>query len=350
MRERIVSNLDQAPAMSRVLVDTDLNFASDDFQALLLLLSDERLQISGLSCAAGNTFAEEVLVNILAVAGLCGLQAVPIAAGIGHEYFQPRRVDAQQRLADGRTNFIGSHGKASRPRLVPRDHQLSGNVHSNLSEILLQDAAITTIVCLAPLTNLATALDSLSEDRRRSLTLWIMGGNIELNSADPKIDFNFWYDPVAASSIMQSGCNALLFPYETCRKLRSDPELASNVQSPRQRLSRVFSEDFGRLIRQHGPTMPLCDHLVALALMDNDIMVDAKPATVDVVQSGSYAGGCVTSWNSRSSINIVTDIDAKRAATALLSKLDGLEGRATGDVSHFLESLPYTLDAVQGGF
>ena len=336
--------------MTKILVDTDLNFASDDFQALLLLLSDERIQISGLSCAAGNTFAEEVLVNISAVAALCGLQAVPFAAGVGHGYFQPRRRGALQQLADGRTKFIGSHGKSPQPRLELPNHALSGNVHANLSEILLQDAGITTIVCLAPLTNLAIALDSLSEDRRRSFTLWIMGGNIEFNPADPRIDFNFWYDPDAASRIMQSGCNTLLFPYETCRKLRCDAELASHIGSPRQRLSRVFSEDFSRLVQQHGPRMPLCDHLVALALMENDIVGETKPATVDVVQAGPYAGGCFTSWNSQSPIAVVTDIDSKRATASLVSKLEGLEGRAADDVSHFLGSLPYTLDATQGGF
>jgi inosine-uridine nucleoside N-ribohydrolase len=336
--------------MTKVLVDTDLNFASDDFQALLLLLTDEQIQISGLSCAAGNTFSEEVLVNVSAVADLCGLHEVPIAAGIDYESFQPRRHEALQQLAEGRTKFIGSHGKSQQPRLELPDHAIPGGVHSNLREILLQDPTITAIVCLAPLTNLAAALDNLSEDRRRSLTLWIMGGNIELNTPDPKIDFNFWYDPPAASKIMRSGCNALLFPYETCRKLRSDPGLASSIQSPRRRLSHVFSEDFGRLVRQHGPTMPLCDHLVALALMDNDIVVDTRPATVDVERSGPYAGRCVTIWNSRSSINVVTGIDSKRAVTTLLSRLECLEGRAVGDVSHFLGSLPYTLDAMQGGF
>jgi purine nucleosidase len=348
--ERIVSNPDQAHAMPRVLVDTDLNFASDDFQALLLLLSDERIQISGFSCAAGNTFAEEVLVNVSAVADLCSLREVPIAAGIDHEYFQPRRHEALQQLADGRAKFIGSHGKSQRPRLELPNRALSGTVHSNLSEILQQDPTITTVVCLAPLTNLATALDSLSEDRRRSLTLWIMGGNIVLDTADPKIDFNFWYDPPAASKVMQSGCSTLLFPHETCRKFRSDPDLANSIRSPRRRLSHVFSEDFGRLVRQHGPMMPLCDHLVALALMDNDIVADIRPVTVDVECSGPYAGGCVTIRNSQSSINVATDIDRKRAVTTLLSKLECLEGRIAGDVSHFLESLPYTLDTMQGGF
>lgn len=334
--------------MTKILIDTDLNFASDDFQALLLLLSDGRFQISGLSCAAGNTFAEEVLVNVSAVADLCGLNDVPIAAGVDHEYFQPRRHAALEQLAKGRTKFIGSHGKALAPRLPAPKRDITANVRPNLGEILLDDEAITTVVCLAPLTNLSIALDSLSDSRLRSLNFCIMGGNIGCDSAYPRIDFNFWYDPAAASRIMQSGSNVLLFPYETCRNLRSDLELMAGVQSRRTRLASIFAEDFGRLVRQHGTTMPLCDHLVSLALMDQAIIREARPAMVDVQQVGPCAGGCITTWNSRSSINVVTAIDRQRAARTLLSRLESLESRPVRNMSHFLKSLPYTLDAMPG--
>ena len=331
------------PDPAPIIIDTDANFPSDDVQSLLLALNCPSLDVVGVSAAAGNTYAEEVAANLDALLRLMGKADIPIARGAAFHDL-PRSHGAANELKSRRVvPFIGSFQKAEKPRLTHAAWDRMPSLHG----LIAQQPRQVDLVCLGPLTNVSAALGADPSLRSRIRHIWAMGGNIGFDPAVPKMDFNVWFDPQAAQTVFDSGIPMTVFPYETCRQFRSSLRTLDSVTAKGSAgLARLFAADFRGMSDQHGPELPLCDHLVALSLIEPRIVRRSRRVRMVVDQNaGDHHGSSVCLDDESSPLHVVHDIDAGTAVRTMLSAVDRLATQGSSShVDAFLNSDVYRLD------
>ncbi|RWS18217.1 pyrimidine-specific ribonucleoside hydrolase RihB-like protein, partial [Leptotrombidium deliense] len=92
------------------------------------------------------------------------------------------------------------------------------NAVQTLNDLVRMYPKRITILCLAPLTNLAVAHLIDKQFFEFVKELYILGGNIDaLGNVTPAAEFNFCFDPEAAHiTLKNSQCPVTIIPWEIC--------------------------------------------------------------------------------------------------------------------------------------
>jgi purine nucleosidase len=311
----------------KLILDTDLNFPSDDFQALLLILQDQRWELLGCCAAAGNTWAEEVEVNIRQALDLAGSPHIPVFPGAGFESFTHQHSWAKDLKSRRIRSFIGAHEKSDRPRERITRNRPKTNHHRDAAGFLVEMSQKYSeelvLLCIAPLTNVAKALQlepNLPGFLRR---VHIMGGNFAETGAKARhIDFNFWFDPLAAQTVLNSGLSIVLLPLDICRAAAVDPGFIRQVRAFNRGLAGIFVDDFLGMAKQHGSHMPLWDQLLALVFRQPDLITEIAEGYVQVDRSLTVnRGRSQFRPGPGGQVRLIRGIDRRRVRETLLTFL-----------------------------
>ena len=181
-----------------VLIDCDPGH--DDAVALLMALAvPDALEVLGITTVAGNTGVQQAAVNARRICALAGRPEFAVHAGCDKPLIGPH-ADA--------SDFHGASGldgwpvdAAALPPAVSTTHAVDF-----LIETLLARTNKTTLVCLAPLTNVATALRRAPQIRDMIGEIVFMGGARRAGgNVTPCATFNVFCDPHAAAEVFKSG-------------------------------------------------------------------------------------------------------------------------------------------------
>ncbi|SER68143.1 nucleoside hydrolase [Natrinema salaciae] len=177
----------------RVIVDTDT--AGDDTQALLLAALSDRAALEGVTICAGNVpFAYQV-ENAKYTLDLAGVaDDVPVYEGARSPLLKDHEF-AEYIHGEG-----GLGGDCFPETGIPSadEHAVDYIVRAARA-----DPGELTLVCIAPLTNLALALQREPDLPDLLADVWIMGGAVNtLGNVTPAAEYNFWADPDAARAVM----------------------------------------------------------------------------------------------------------------------------------------------------
>jgi purine nucleosidase len=177
----------------RVIVDTDT--AGDDTQALLLAAATDRLAIEGVTICAGNVDFHYEVENAKYTLDLAGVaDDVTVYEGATepllatHDYAD--YVHGEGGLGGERFPDTGirSGGQYAPDYIVERAREHPGEL---------------TLVCIAPLTNVALALQREPDLGDLLDEVWVMGGNANcVGNVTPAAEYNFWVDPHAAKKVL----------------------------------------------------------------------------------------------------------------------------------------------------
>lgn len=190
-----------ALAGERVIVDLDIGDDIDDAFALGLLLASPELDVLGISTAWGDTALRVRLVERLLRE--TGHGAIPVAQGI--------KTTSQVGFSQARW--------AERGVLKPG---VPASVDFLLEQIRLHPGQIT-LLALAPLTNLAAALERDPPTFRQLKRVVMMGGSVRsgYNKSDylparpPDIECNIAADVPAAQKLFAAGVPIVMFPLDS---------------------------------------------------------------------------------------------------------------------------------------
>ena len=177
----------------RVIVDTDT--AGDDTQALLLAAASDRLAIEGVTICAGNIEFDRQVENAKYTLGLAGIaDSVTVYEGATepllatHDY--AGYVHGEGGLGGDRFPSTG----------VPSGDQYGPDF---IVERAREHPGELTLVCIAPLTNVALALQREPDLGDLLDEVWVMGGNANcVGNVTPAAEYNFWVDPHAAKKVL----------------------------------------------------------------------------------------------------------------------------------------------------
>jgi len=180
----------------RILIDCDPGH--DDAVALLMALAGRDLfDVVGVTTVAGNIDVAQAERNARAVCALAGRPDVAVRAGCARPLVHPFQ-DA--------SDF---HGTSGLDGLAPLPPVGAHPEHAVDFIVACLDAAREplTLVCLAPLTNVAMALIKAPHIAAKIKEIVFMGGaRSSGGNVTPCATFNLVCDPHAAHVVFESGC------------------------------------------------------------------------------------------------------------------------------------------------
>lgn len=257
-----------------VLVDCDTGV--DDAMALLYLLARDDIEVVGITTVFGNNTAERCAHNSLRVLELVGRADIPVAIGaekplVGEVTYLATHVHG----ADG----LGDSG-------LPMD--VSTPVSSLSAVELIDDlsaryAGRLRILALAPLTNLAHALDVLPDLADRVVDVVIMGGAADVaGNQSPAAEANIIHDPEAAQRVLSAPWPTVLVPLDvTMIEVLTEEHRARLIaaDTPVTRFVAATTDFyFGRYgLDSYGVRCSPCHDAVAAAVLTGDVVPSVFP-------------------------------------------------------------------------
>lgn len=194
--------------MSRLPVWIDCDTGVDDAVALILASRMEELELVGISTVAGNVELEKTTANTLRVRELLGA-AWPVYRGAAQPWRRPARRAVRFHGEDGLGGAVlPPPAAAAEPEAAWDAMYAAACAHPGTLEM----------VCVGPLTNLATAFvkyPALPGLLRRVL---IMGGAAVGGNTTPAAEFNIYADPDAAQTVFRSGARVWMFGLDVTLK------------------------------------------------------------------------------------------------------------------------------------
>ncbi len=204
---------------AQIVVDTDPGV--DDAVAILMLLSDPRFDIVGMTTTAGNVPLARSTRNTLALLEYAGRSDIPVFRGAARpvrgRYAYARHVHS----ASGLTRRLKDPDlTASDTKAIPI-----------LAQTLISNPGEVTIIALGPLTNLARLWKRNPEALRSAARIVVMGGAVNTaGNATSHAEFNFYSDPTAAKTIIESGLPLTLIDLAACRRVSITRTQAEKVR------------------------------------------------------------------------------------------------------------------------
>lgn len=245
-------------------VIADVDTGVDDALALLFLSAHPGIDLRAVTCVAGNASLGQVTQNTLDVLRVAGSEA-PVAPGAQRPLLEPARDASSYHGANGLGGIRLS--ASERPAEAMHAVDLIRRTVADSDEPL-------TLLCLAPLTNVALFLRLYPDQAQKLERIVIMGGTSTVGNASPVAEFNVWHDPEAAQIVLESNVPTTLYPLDVFSRV---------VVSPAQveRLATTADADSAEGEQGHPKTpahlaAQLLRHQISLADLPDDITSGAK--------------------------------------------------------------------------
>jgi len=176
----------------RMILDVDTGI--DDALALAVAVRHRAVKLEAVLSVAGNVGLDLTTRNTLTVLDVLGAAGGPVAAGAGGPLRGAVREASHWHGADGL-------GGAALPR--SRRTALDDGVGYLIERVLAEPGQLT-VVCVAPLTNLALAVQRAPELVSAVREVVLMGGAARApGNSTPVAEFNIYADPEAADVVFR---------------------------------------------------------------------------------------------------------------------------------------------------
>jgi inosine-uridine nucleoside N-ribohydrolase len=258
--------------MKKIVVDTDPGI--DDALALLYLEARNDVEISAITVSPGNGSQEQCLKNLNQLKKLSDISA-PV--------FKGAKEPLEKSLETSNSHGDSGFGNLS----VENRLENSGSATNALREYSGEDRHL---LCLAPLTNIAKSLEKKATLLEEYNSVTIMGGAINtFGNINRVAEFNFWVDPDAADTVINSKGEKLLVPVNVCRSIVIDSEVLEGLLNKKwmKRLIQPYIEYYENKTRFSGPVM--YDPLAAGIAIDK--IGTSQSRNLKVESKGKYTRG-----------------------------------------------------------
>jgi len=262
-----------APARLPVVIDTDVGDDIDDAFALVLALSDPRLDVIGITTAWGDTHTRALLVRRLLAT--LGRTDVPVAEGPP----TPSSVPFTQRQW-----ALGALDQSPAPDAV-----------EFLRAIAARRPGEITLVALAPLTNLQALHERDPAALARFGKVVLMAGSIRrgyntggaIPQWTPHAEYNVASAPAALTTLLGAGVPVRMFPLDSTQikfdEVRRD-RLFAHGSPGSDALALLYHQ--WRLLNGWGQVTPTLFDAVPLAWLLQPALCHLQPLRIEVDARG----------------------------------------------------------------
>ena len=199
--------------------------------AIALALNDPNLDVIGLLPTPGNVTAEQATVNVHTIIDVLDPPKWPkLAAAL------PAKYDADGQALHG----PGGLGGASFPTVARHSLHPADKV---LCELVREYPREVSLICLGPLTTLATALDRDPGLPAIVDQTFIVGGSWRVpGNSGPAAEFHFSLDPDAAKRVLRAELHPIILPLDVTRRLIFSPTDLLELPNPESRTCRFLRQ------------------------------------------------------------------------------------------------------------
>ncbi|XP_034952381.1 inosine-uridine preferring nucleoside hydrolase-like [Chelonus insularis] len=299
--------------MSPKNIIVDVDAGHDDAVALILLLSAHRnhqIVIKAITCVAGNTDIDNVIKNVYRTLEVCDTTDIPVYRGACSPLISiDGSVECRYHGNDGFGDVLKDTPDISK---LQKKHAVIA-----IRDIVTENPNKISVVCLAPLTNIALAIKLFPEILNDVKEFYVMGGNSKAQgNVTSQAEFNFYSDPESAHILFKSNFKPLwLLPWETCLKSDVSMDWRINVlgkinSKPMQFINTVENAIFAKnpKTQYYRP----CDGLLAGLVLNPAMNKQCTEYHADVELTGSKTRGQVVLdhlENNKPNIFLIDDTD-----------------------------------------
>ena len=200
--------------MQPLVIITDMTAHGDDLIAIALLASSATVSIQSIIATSGNVWAEEAAANVRHLLRKLRRTDISVTVGQSAADFCARRPAYHKNLAELTAVYRGAFERQPPDGAVP--------ARIDLADAFTHDGARPDVLLIGPATVFAEALQRDPDLPNQIGQVFVMGGAIDrIGNATPKAEFNFWFDPEAAETLLSSTVPITLLPLDTVRGLFS---------------------------------------------------------------------------------------------------------------------------------
>jgi inosine-uridine nucleoside N-ribohydrolase len=300
---------------AQIVIDTDSGYFSDDGVAVTMLLrSARRAEVRGITVVSGNVWSRDGAVYMSRNVKLLGVPELPVL--LGSE--APLIHTVAMRKSEANIAFAGAFDMPLPAAAQPK----RGGVDFLIQTVEAAPGRVT-ILAIGPLTNLAIALRLRPDLAAKIQSLVMMGGNVHAaGNASPAAEFNFWFDPEAAQTVLRSEIpNKVLFALDVCNKVHLTKKIFDEVVAVKTPITDLYREDFGNrfpgFLKNQRAETALWDELAAAYLIDPKLVNQSESLLLDVETAFGPKYGAVKPLSKEfasaaTPVMVVLDMDFER--------------------------------------
>ncbi|HII92350.1 MAG TPA: nucleoside hydrolase [Methanosarcina sp.] len=295
--------------MNLFVVDTDIAYFNDDAIALLMLAACGKFPIA-VTTVAGNLTPVLSAKLALYLYSLLGCNHIPVVPGAAKPLAHKRMPYYSSLHGYWDTNIINSPVDQFPISITDRDEK----AHHYIVRLAKKHPGLD-LLCLGPLTNIALALKLEPKLPSMLGRVVIMGGALLdqfpfRGNVTPKAEFNFWVDPDAAHTVLNSDLKCELITLNVCTGFFFDKNIASGWLCRNDSLGEAFRNAFNEIFQKTPHfAIPMYDQIAAASLLRPEHFTwEYKNITV-VRDLDENQGFCIT--NSTSSLTSYGNNDDK---------------------------------------
>ncbi|MHB1783334.1 MAG: nucleoside hydrolase [Acidimicrobiales bacterium] len=321
--------------MIDVVLDVDTGV--DDALALLLACSHPKVTLRAVTCVAGNAAIDQVLANTRAVLSTAGRSDVPLGRGAAGPLVGDHRHASHFHGADG-LGDLGLSAAATASDAEPAVELLRRTILGAKRPI--------SLVCLAPMTNLALLIRQHPDVAARLERIICMAGSLGSGNATAVAEFNVWQDPEAAAICFSAGLPITMYGLEVFLSVGVAPNVVADLLTDASPSKMLAGQLLGYLDesccklgdRAPGDDICLGDAGALCALIDPEGLTTLRyPVEVElggvhtrgqtvVDQRGRIGEGELHSaaGQPRNLVDVAVAVDAKRYGALFLETLQAV--------------------------
>ncbi len=303
----------------KIIIDCDLG--TDDAVALCMMLFDTRLEILAITAVEGCVTAEQANNNLQAIISELDPVKYP-RLGMALPTEDAPAVDTRYLYGE---DGLGNSGFESSQlqHALPSDKLIVDCIRANPEQV--------TILCLGPLTNIARAFQREPMLPGMVDQIIMTGGSTDgSGNISPCAEFNFFFDPQAARSVLKSRTTKTLVPLNLTRQVTFGLGMMDELPSIDTRvgyfLRQALPFTFRAYRQQLGmESIVLNDAIGALALLEPQLF-ESEPMAGDVEVEGELTRGVFVvdrrpqpEW--RPNVTVATSIRLESARQFVIDQL-----------------------------
>ncbi len=189
--------------VKNVIIDCDTGM--DDAVALLLAIRSPILNVIGITCVNGNVTLDKVINNTLRVVDHGG-KNVPVYAGADSAFLPEKSANAA--YAHG-SDGLGGIPFPKSTRKIEKEHAVDFIIR-----VTMEACQPLEWITLAPLTNIALAIQKEPCIISKVQRLTMMAGGLDSGNFAPMSEFNVFADPEAAKIVFESAIPKTMVPLD----------------------------------------------------------------------------------------------------------------------------------------
>jgi inosine-uridine nucleoside N-ribohydrolase len=299
------------PEKRMVIADQDASGpGGSDMASLLVLLQSPEVNLLGITVVTGDAWRDPEVAHTLRLLEIVGRTDIRVYPGAAFPLVRTQQWTQAAEAMYGKQAYKGAWGERTASdgyKLVPAMREGAPVTHAAdedaahfMIRMVHKYPHKVTIYAAGPLTNVALAIRIDPEFAELAQELVIMGGSlvpqtsVEEWANDPRHEFNFWFDPEAASITLQAKWAKITdTTIDASLKTRLAPEVLDGLAGSKAAAAQYVLQ----YVRKPLTINYLWDELAAAAWLDPSVVTAERTVYMDVNTDHGPNYGDTLTWS-----------------------------------------------------